>query len=317
MNFSLSIIVPVYNAGKYLSQCLDSLLAAEDIEKTEIILVDDGSSDESGQIADEYAGRYENIRSFHQENGGASAARNAGLAAATGTYVSFCDSDDMILPELFSEVIKLTETSSAEMIMWDSDIVYESKNLLSRKNNKYFSHCGLERIQKTYSGKQIVEILVTKGKGVIASVCLGAYRRDYLISNEFFFEEGTIYEDELWVPRVIINAQQVIYIPQKIYLYRIHTGSVSHPASEDTIRNIEALLHVYPALYRYYDDVLMDDPLRIAVEGNVTKRYLHMIYKYRFWRFGYGKEIDKHLLWKTATKLRHKAMVLFLYLVTG
>ena len=76
-------------------------------------------------------------------------------------------------------------------------------------------------------------------------------------------------------------------------------------------------MYVYPALYRYYDDVLADDPLREIVESNVTKRFLHMIYKYRLWKYGYGKSIDKKLLWRTSGTVRHKLMVLPLYLIAN
>ncbi len=313
-NPSLSIIIPVFNVEKYLSMCIDSLLRAEGIEETDIILVDDGSSDRSGEIADSYAAAHENIRSFHKENGGASSSRNLGIREAYGKYIFFCDSDDEVDPALFGDFIAKTKTSSADVFLWDCDIIYEEKSILSRKNTSYFSHCGLERTVKTYTGRQVVESLVKDGKGLIASVCLGAYRRDYLLDNGFFLEEGTTYEDELWIPQVFLNAKSVVYIPEKIYLYRIRHGSVTNPDNVDLEKNVKAMMYVYPKLYKYYEDTLADDPLRKYLEGNLTKRYLHMIYKYRFWRFDCGKNVDKALLRRTALKLRHKAMVLGLNL---
>ena len=215
---------------------------------------------------------------------------------------------------MFGDFIAETKTSSADVFLWDCDIIYEEKSILSRKNTSYFSHCGLERTVKTYTGRQVVESLVKDGKGLIASVCLGAYRKDYLLDNGFFLEEGTTYEDELWIPRVFLNAKSVVYIPEKIYLYRIRHGSVTNPDNVDLEKNVKAMMYVYPKLYRYYEDTLADDPLKKYLEGNLTKRYLHMIYKYRFWRFDCGKNVDKALLKRTALKLRHKAMVLGLNL---
>ena len=99
----LSIIVPVYNAEKYLRQCLDSLVALK-IENYEIILVNDGSTDGSQAIADDYTVRYpELVKCFVQKNSGVSCARNFGMSQATGTYIAFVDSDDYILPEEFEE----------------------------------------------------------------------------------------------------------------------------------------------------------------------------------------------------------------------
>ena len=314
MNPCLSVVIPVYNADKYLSACLNSLLSADGVDDTEIIMVDDGSSDDSGSIADDYAGRYDNIHAYHQENRGAGAARNYGINKASGKYIFFLDSDDRVDTGLFTKVIEKTKTVSDDVIMWDCGLYYETGNLLSRKDPGYFAHCGLDRTEKTYTGKQVVEILNTKGKGLIASVCFGAYKREFLVDKNLFLEEGIIYEDELWVPRVYLEAQSVLYMPEKVYFYRVHDDSVTNPDPEGLEKNVKTLMYVYPSLYRYYDSVLTGDPLREIVEGNLTKRYLHMIYKYRFWRYDCGKDIDKKKLWETSRKLRHKAMVLLLNL---
>lgn len=312
---SLSVVIPVYNVENYLSKCLDSLLAAEGINDTEIILIDDGSTDNSGKVIEEYTLKHNNIRSFHTENSGAAAARNTGIRNAVGDYIFFCDSDDRVDPGLLGGIIRKIKTAACDMFMWDCELFYETKSILAKKDKSYFAHCGLDRIEKEYSGKKIMENLVIRGKGVIASVCLGCYRRKFLLDNELFFEEGIIYEDELWVPRVLLSAKAVHYIPEKVYIYRVHDGSVTNPGADDRVKNIKVLMYVYPSLYNYYDKVLAGDPLKDAVEGNLTKRYLHMIYKYRFWKYGYGKDIDKQLLWRTSRKLRHKIMVLGLKLI--
>ena len=95
----LSIVIPVYNVEDYLDRCLSSVISASGIQMTEIILVDDGSTDKSGRIADSYADQYEYIESFHKTNGGLSDARNYGLEKAKGKYVVFIDSDDMVVPD--------------------------------------------------------------------------------------------------------------------------------------------------------------------------------------------------------------------------
>ena len=92
-DYKVSVIVPVYNAEKYLKRCMDSLLA-QTHKNIEILLVDDGSKDSSGKMCDEYDRNYLSVKTFHKENGGSSSARNAGIRMATGDYVAFCDSDD-------------------------------------------------------------------------------------------------------------------------------------------------------------------------------------------------------------------------------
>lgn len=312
---SLSVIVPFYNSGKYISSCLDSLLGSEGIDSTEIILVDDGSSDESVSIADTYAEKYTNIIVIHKKNEGPSAARNTGLLKARGEYVFFCDSDDYVVSKLFGKIIALSKESSCDMLLWDAELLYETVNLLMPKNRNFFSHSGLPKIEKTYSGKELLETSLRNSGDFVATVWLGAYRRQFLLDNELFFEKSLIHEDELWVPKVFINSEKVHYIPEKIYVYRIHEGSIMNPGTSDRAESSAALMHVYPSLYEYYDEVLAGQPLRVLIEGNLTKRYLHMIYKYRIWRYGYGKKIDKKLLWRTSVRLRDKVLVLPLYLI--
>lgn len=314
-NPSLSIIIPVYNVEKYLPMCLDSLLKTEGIEETEIIMIDDGSTDSSVNIADKYAEDHTNARVIHKENEGPSASRNLGLMEAKGNYIFFCDSDDEVVPGLFKKIIDLTKSSDADIIMWDCELLYETRNLLVPKNRNFFAHSGLEKTEKTYTGKGILETQLANTGDYVATIWLGAYRRNYLISNHLFFEKGLIHEDELLLPKVFINAAKVHYIPEKIYIYRIRSGSIMNPADNDRSASAEALMRIYPSLYEYYDDVLAGDPLREPIKVNLTKRYLHMIYKYRIWRFGYGKKIDKKLLMQNSKKLKYKIMVLLLHVI--
>ena len=102
----ISVIVPVYNVSAYLPECLDSILS-QDYEKLEVILIDDGSTDDSGAICDAYAQRDNRIRVIHQNNGGAAAAKNAGLRAAAGEYLSFADSDDFLEPGAYAYMMSL------------------------------------------------------------------------------------------------------------------------------------------------------------------------------------------------------------------
>lgn len=314
-NPSLSIIVPIYNVEKYLSMCLDSLLKTEGIDKTEIILIDDGSTDSSAGIADKFAEDHENARVIHKENEGPSASRNLGLMEAKGTYIFFCDSDDEVVPALFRRIIEITKTSDDDIIMWDSELLYETRNLLVPKNRCFFAHSGLEKTEKTYTGKGILETQLKNTGDYVATIWLGAYRRQYLINNHLFFEKGLIHEDELLLPKVFINAAKVHYIPEKIYIYRIRSGSIMNPENNDRSKSADALMRIYPSLYEYYDEVLVGNPLRGLIKANLTKRYLHMIYKYRIWRFGYGKKIDKKLLMQNSRNLKNKIMVLLLYVI--
>ena len=104
----ISVIVPVYNVEKYLKTCLDSIIAQTESD-LEILLIDDGSSDDSGKICDEYSIKDQRIRVFHTDNRGVSAARNLGLLESKGDYIGFVDSDDWIEPTMYEEIIRNTQ----------------------------------------------------------------------------------------------------------------------------------------------------------------------------------------------------------------
>ena len=111
----ISVIVPVYNVSAYLPECLDSILS-QDYDKLEVILIDDGSTDDSGAVCDAYAQRDGRIRVIHQKNGGAAAAKNAGLRAAAGEYLSFADSDDFLEPGAYAYMMSLLKENGADIV---------------------------------------------------------------------------------------------------------------------------------------------------------------------------------------------------------
>ena len=123
----LSIIVPVYNVAAYLRKCVDSLLNQSlSTSDYEIILVDDGSSDGSGSIADEYASRFNNVRVLHQENRGLSGARNAGILHAEGNYVQFVDSDDYLEPDVLPKLIQRMDDDDLDVLRFNYRNVNEN-----------------------------------------------------------------------------------------------------------------------------------------------------------------------------------------------
>lgn len=123
-NPKVSVIVPVYNAGKFLSKCVDSLLAQK-YEYVEIILVEDGSKDDSARICDEYANKSNKVKVIHKENAGASAARNTGILNATGEYISFCDADDTLESDCYANIVPKMAAEDADVAYfgWSVDVV--------------------------------------------------------------------------------------------------------------------------------------------------------------------------------------------------
>ena len=206
-NIKLSIILPVYNVAPYLRMCLDSIL--EEIkDDTEIIVIDDGSTDQSPAICDEYSNKYRQVRVRHQVNAGQSAARNAGLSAARGRYISFIDSDDFIDSRVLNYMVSVLETSKVDFAI--SSFVSIPYNCVQRNyesfDNKKFSLISnedfLQDIQK-----------------YAMQVWNKVYRRTFI--EGLYFKEGILYEDVAYIHEIAMRMSKAVYIDTPMYYYRI------------------------------------------------------------------------------------------------
>lgn len=208
----LSIIVPVYNVEKYLSKCLESIINNYN-EKIEVILVNDGSKDNSGLICDKYVNNYEYISVIHKNNGGLSSARNCGINSAKGKYIWFVDSDDYIKERSIDKIIEYSKE--------DSDVIISSYCEVY-SNGKIIN----DNIEKDKNNLKAYEFFKSKG-----NISYAAYRfickRKFLLENNIFFVEGIYHEDEEWSPRVLYKAKIFSVIPGTIYCYKAdNEGSI-------------------------------------------------------------------------------------------
>ena len=133
------------------------------------------------------------------------------------------------------------------------------------------------------------------------------------MDNELYFAEGILHEDELWVVMSYIYAQSVIYTGEKLYKYRLRRGSITNPDVVDWTNHIESLLYVYSQLF-IETKKISDGSFRRKLNATLTRRYLHMIFYYDFYKYGYGDKIDKELLWIYSGRLVDKIRVIILYL---
>lgn len=311
---SLTVIIPAYNVERYLGSCLESLLKTDGIEDTQIIIIDDGSDDRTPVIADDYASRYEFIEVIHNSNEGPSAARNKGIKKALGDYIFFCDSDDEVYPEAFSEFIKLAKNSDADIVLWDGEPCDDNGIITDAGKKDSLIHRGLNTEDGPITGKKAFEMQLDHCNYYPAVVWLGLHRKKFLEQNGLYFEEGLIHEDELWAHKAMLLCSKLIYIPKIVYRYRSHPGSITHPEDEEHKKNIEALLYVYPELFKLSGEYLAGDPLKKKLDASLSRRYLNVINEYGFYQYGYGDKIDMKLLWRTSGRVKDKCKVLRLML---
>lgn len=205
-----SIVVPVYNVEAYLDDCLTSL-QAQDFADFEVVCVNDGSTDRSRELLSVWAGKLPQMKVVDRENGGLSAARNTGLAAAAGDYILFVDSDDWVEPTLLSRLA--AEACGEDMLCFacrksDSGA---TDTLLPEQSDgwSYYNRHALEHREVPF-------------------VCVWqrCYRREFLMENCLRFREGVLHEDNEFTPRACLKAKRIKVIPDVLYNYRVRPGSI-------------------------------------------------------------------------------------------
>ena len=233
----LSIIVPIYNVAPYLRKCVDSLLA-QDISDYEIILVDDGSPDECPQICNQYAERYSNIKVIHQANAGLSVARNTGIAAATGDYILFVDSDDYLQPNVLGALMEQVERDNLDVLRFNYQNINEQYEIfLPFKDAKR----DVDYSEDIVDG----ETFLNERLGPACYAVMFIVHREIVLQEQF--TPNIYFEDTDWTPRMLINAQRVASTPMVVYNYLWRQGSITLPTEpkkrEKVLRDKMSLLY--------------------------------------------------------------------------
>lgn len=243
----VSIIVPVYNMQKYLDRCMNSLVN-QTIDSYEIILVDDGSMDDSPKICDDYVMKYSNIKVIHKKNAGLGMARNSGLELASGEWIGFVDSDDFIELDMYKRLYELAINNNADMV---SCFTY-SKESASRNEYKVFN--GKEEIEEIVYGMvgtpPEVETDMTFGMSVWRSI----FKRSVLEENNIKFVSERKYssEDIPFNLQYFSKINRVVYTNQGFYHYCYNSESLTHTFKEEKFEREKALVELVRSLLSYF-----------------------------------------------------------------
>lgn len=228
-----SIIVPVYNVKAYLSKCLSSILC-QTIKEYEIILVDDGSTDSSGKICDEYARKYPNVHVYHQVNKGLSAARNAGVRNAHGEYLWFVDADDVIIKKNALELLKEKTRNQPDVVAFGWKEASDDADFAKATDRFNFDTV----VETTQSGAEYLDDALSKYQFYYWYSWLYIYKTSYWMSQKFKFEEGKKFEDVRLTYRTLLKANSVNKIAECFYGYRVgRLGSIVTNASLHTLQD--------------------------------------------------------------------------------
>ena len=210
----ISVIVPVYNVEAYVKECLDGLLA-QTYPDFEIVAVDDGSTDNSGKILDDYAAKDSRIHVIHEENGGLAHARNAGIAAANGELIACVDGDDTVAPDFLEKLEKPFESGDYDVSVCDMEYHFEDGHT-EESSGGSFSHTNARVYAKL--------VLINN------SACNKLYKKS--LFDDLPFPDGKLYEDLATIPAIIYKAEEVIKVNAPLYYYRQRSGSIRHSLSD-------------------------------------------------------------------------------------
>ncbi len=237
----ISVIVPVYNVKEYLPQCLDSILN-QTFRKMEIICVDDGSDDGSGELLDEYAQKNPIICVLHRPNAGYGAAMNTGIAAASGKYIGIVESDDRILPDMYEMLYRAAEKNQADFVKADAYYWFEQCDYLKRIHMKHLDQ---------YYGKVLEENDRNLFFDFFMNIWTGIYRRDFLDKYNIRFQEspGASYQDNGFWMQTMMYAKRAMWLDRAFYMYRNDnpTASVKNPEK----------IYAMTREYDYLEDLLI------------------------------------------------------------
>lgn len=287
-NPEISVIVPVYNVEKYLQRCVDSILE-QTFENIEILLVDDGSTDGSGAICDQYALKDSRIHVIHKKNGGLSDARNAGMDVSVGNYLSFVDSDDFIAPNMLQTLHDLAVKQQADISICGMCECFE--NSVPEQNPQIIcqTYTGIEALRQAFIGNYF---------GM--SICTKMVRRDLCKDHRFI--KGKTSEDVFFTPQLLLRAQRVAFTSEPLYNYWHRGGSITtrpfSPAAMDVIEGYEidlrlvdqvcpelhdvAVFRLYWAYFVAFDRIVIVEnfkkiPQYVQVKDYLKKNWLNIV----------------------------------------
>ncbi len=274
----LSIIIPVFNAERFLTKCIDSVIQAQ-IPKVELILVDDGSSDNSPEICRSYSEQYPFISYIRQENSGPSAARNKGIESVKGEYIAFFDADDYVESSDFANYVDAMQKCSADM--WASDFRRVADN-----------GCVLDEVfqidetnEPISSREYIFQFL--SARDCVWNVWRYIFRRSFVEDKQLRFAEGfNIAEDLEFVVRAISVAESICFLHLPYYFYRVNYGQSLTRCY--TVRRVEQLMQMFAAANGHLGDRASD----LLLKQKLAREYI----------------LNLSLLWEVPKRERKQAL---------
>ena len=241
-NIQVSVIIPIYNVEKYLQQAIESI-TSQTLKEIEIIAINDGSTDSSLDILTEQAKKDNRIRVISTNNNGLSITRNLGMHMASGEYIYFFDSDDILEKDTLENCYLKCESQNLDFVFFDADCFTDSM-----EKDYTFNYQRTDKYEdKVYSGIEILRKQL-EDNGYRSSACLSFIKKEYLKKENLFFYPQTLHEDELFTFLLYLKARRVSLLKKTFFHRRVRANSIM--TSSFSIRNVMGYLTVCRELYK-------------------------------------------------------------------
>jgi len=253
LNNTISVIVPVYNSGKYLINCIESIIN-QSYKDIDILLIDDGSTDDSGRVCDEYAHKDKRIRVIHKENGGQSSARNVGIEQAIGDRIVFIDSDDYVSLDHISSLDENYRKYSVEIVCTPIVKRYANGKYGQRKKYDPFVTDGIKAMELSL-------------RGYYTGISSSGKMFDKKLVKKFRYPEGEIYEDQKIIPFILREANRVFFFDYSTYFYNQNPNSTMH--STNSFYQVKSMIS-------FYDDLIKNEKTKEVQSAAVIRLLRHV-----------------------------------------
>ena len=257
MEPKISVIVPIYNAELYLEQCIESVLN-QTMRDIELLLIDDGSTDNSFQICEEYKKRDNRIKLYTNKNVGQGLERNFGIKIATGEYIAFLDSDDQYKENMLEKLYQRAVETNADMVSCSIVDIHDGKIIKKHPlNDKVL--IGHQEIKAAMA--DLISYEEKDGYSGCIAVWDSIFRRDIIENKDiYFFSERDVYsEDLLFKLMFMAHAEKIAFCTEGVYLYRINDTSFTHRIDASILKR---MVNLYDEIYRMFGDILKDYNLK-------------------------------------------------------
>ena len=326
---AISVIIPLYNAEKYIGECLDSILA-QTFQNFEVIVVDDCSTDSSYAIVKSYKekfGKRLTLKRMEQNTGGGALPRNKGISLSRGEYIFFVDSDDSLIKTALEEMYTLAKRFNADLLHYiKSYTANDDGKIVNLNSNRTYG--SLDKILVNVDLKQRLNMIIKDGFWYAPWRYF--IKRKLIVEHEIFFHKMTMFEDQIFIRSLLFYAKRVLIVPRAVYIYRQAINSVLHIkreflneiklSLESTIVGLKLLANVMDKIeffkanpnYRY---AILQHFISIQLNNRFLQEYNEKTaYEiYEAIKFNFGENLGEHdvlvSMLLTEIKIRHKTFV--------